>query len=584
MSTKKRQGAEASCRRSKKPRAEEEEAAAEPWDFSQWAWQDTEKAPLPSSASSGGPMVRWLGVKSLASIVLGREGKVYVADAVSKRRLQFEMRYVEGWQRATHTVLPLEAPRAVADLFSSKVAKQVLETPSFLQRLCEAGGHEPSLRQNIEEVLAELNVYTPAEHASLVSFFKICGGAKEGKLPLRAARVQGQLVMALIDAVMLAKKCSYAAAQSICHRMLLDYWQFDMEKLESNQQATVPADFFRVRLQSGLAGQATLCVTAAVLAEVLILIPGCELSSQLRRDMVQSFFGVGGSQVTFESLLANGRIQAHLRGCADNPLVEVLQDREHKDLVRKLPRIIESFQNALQERDEGLRQLLRQRDDSLWQAAGESFFDALGKKLATFMQMSLAGHVSKVVGAAVRDAFALKKAQPKKASKNSVEMPEDQRATPAETGPLSLPLSCVATDVIPDLPFFVWKEMQLGSSFGRRAKAERLRRHDLGAAHPDFVAKPLLWSFTGGLGGVEGGGSRYIYLRRDYAMLRKVFCTPMVTTAEQRRAGAPRPTESLEQRARRLAAGLTAAQRAVDWPIHVAEIEPSWPEMKAAEA
>jgi hypothetical protein len=67
----------------------------------------------------------------------------------------------------------------------------------------------------------------------------------------------------------------------------------------------------------------------------------------------------------------------------------------------------------------------------------------------------------------VRDAFALKKAQPKKASKKSVEMPEDQRATPAETGPLSLPLSCVATDVIPDLPFFVWKEMQLGSSFGR---------------------------------------------------------------------------------------------------------------------
>ena len=58
----------------------------------------------------------------------------------------------------------------------------------------------------------------------------------------------------------------------------------------------------------------------------------------------------------------------------------------------------------------------------------------------------------------------------------------------------------------------------------------------------------------------------------------------MVTTTEQRRAGAPKPTESLEQRARRLAAGLTAAQRAVDWPIHVAEIEPSWTDMKAAEA
>ncbi|NBT76832.1 MAG: hypothetical protein EBT15_12905, partial [Betaproteobacteria bacterium] len=144
--------------------------------------------------------------------------------------------------------------------------------------------------------------------------------------------------------------------------------------------------------------------------------------------------------------------------------------------VVKLTSEFRELSKALQERDEGLRQLLRQRDDSLWQAARESFFDALGNKLAAFMQMSLAGHISKVVGAAVRDAFALKKAQPKKASKNSVEMPEDQRATPAETGPQSLPLSCMAMDIIPDLPFFVWKELQLGSSFGRRAKAERLRR------------------------------------------------------------------------------------------------------------
>jgi len=111
-----------------------------------------------------------------------------------------------------------------------------------------------------------------------------------------------------------------------------------------------------------------------------------------------------------------------------------------------------------------------------------------------------------------------------------------------------------------------------------RQGGEASSRHELKAAHADFVAKPLLWSFAGGPGGVEGGGGRYIYLRRGYAMLRQVFCRPMVTTTEQRRAGAPKPTESLEQRARRLAAGLTAAQRAVDWPIHVAEIEPSWAE------
>ena len=111
--TKKRQGPEPSSRRPKKPRGEEEEAA-EPWDFSQWAWQDTRKAPLPSSASSGGSVVRWLGVQSLAGIVLRKDGKACVYNAVSKRGLQFEMGYVEGWQREAHVVLPLAAPRAVS--------------------------------------------------------------------------------------------------------------------------------------------------------------------------------------------------------------------------------------------------------------------------------------------------------------------------------------------------------------------------------------------------------------------------------------------------------------------------------------
>ena len=54
-------------------------------------------------------------------------------------------------------------------------------------------------------------------------------------------------------------------------------------------------------------------VTATILAEVLIFIPGCELSAQLRKDMVKSFFGAGG-RVTFESLLSNPRIQERIRG------------------------------------------------------------------------------------------------------------------------------------------------------------------------------------------------------------------------------------------------------------------------------
>jgi hypothetical protein len=586
--SKKRHGTQAASGRSKKPRAEEEEEVVE-WDFSRWAWQDTEKAPL------GGPAARWLGVQSLAGIVLRRDGSVCVYNATSKQRLKFEMGFVEGWRQKTHVVLPLDAPRTVADLFSNKVAKRVLESPAFLQRLCEAGGHEPSLRLRIDEVLAELNVYTPEEYESLASFFRICGGAEEDKLPLRAARVQGQLVMALIDAVMLAKKCTYEAAKKICQRLLSDYWHLDIEAstiLEGTP--TTPRELYSIQLQGGShGGQATVCVTVAFLAEVLILIPGCELSTQLRRDMVRSFFGVGGSQVTFESLLANPRIQAHLRSCPENPLVEVLEDREHKELVRSFPDVLrqrdEALQLALQQRDEALQLALHQRDEALQlalqqrdeaQAARvaaleQSLVGVISSKFAG-MVLSVASHINSSVTAAVAAGLGLKKAQSKKATRNSTALPEDQRATPRQTGPLSLPLSTVALAICPDLCFAVWRKIR--SSFGRQAKKERQRRHELGERHPDYVAMPLLWAYTGSPGSVEGGGARYVYLQDQRALLQQVFQKQLPTSHAQRRAGAPCPTESLEQRAHRLTAGLSAAERALEWPIHTSELEPLWDE------
>jgi hypothetical protein len=601
--TKRRHVTETSSSRSKKPRGEEQEEVAqqEPWDFSQWAWQDTKKAPLPSAASSGGPVVRWLGVQSLASIVLRRDGKVLVVDAVSKRGLQFDMGYVEGLQREAHVVLPLAAPRAVAALFSSKVAKEVLETPSFLQRLCEAGGQEPSLRQSIAEVLAELNIFSPEEHEKLVSFFKICGGTEEGKLPLRAARVQGQLVLALVDAVMLAKKCPYKTAQSICRRLLLDYWQLDMEELARSEGTSVspqilPVRFhagrkggdmeelarsedsslhpqiFPVRLQRGSnGGQATVCVTAAFLAEVLVLIPGCELSSQLRKDMVRSFFGVGGSEVTFEGLLANPRIQGHLRGCAENPLAEVLQDHEQRELVRSFPGILQTLQksqeelqlaldtrheelqlalgaleSALGRRDEQLLTRLAQQCEQLslgvvfamqrsvsaalqpllqsLQPLGELLGSLRG--LSTSVALSVRGAVKDVIDAAVTSADsklvkafrAATKAPTKRSSADAAKFPASQRATPKQKLE-ALSLAKVAYEEFPrrDLHYNTWKCVR--SEFGKRCKAERLRRHGLAVASPDFEPQPLLWC----TGLLDGCKERYLYLEQHRALLRAVW-------------------------------------------------------------
>jgi hypothetical protein len=234
-------------------------------------------------------------VQSLASIATGSDGKVIVCNA-AKRGVHFELGYAEGYRKVTHIVMPLDAPRAVVNLFSNQLAKKVLQEPSFVARLEEAGGGNRALGLIIDRILAELDVCTPDELEAMKAFCATCGFVGE-QLPLRVSRVDGKLVMALIDAVMLAKKCTYAAAKHICHRLLLDYWHYDMEAngiLEGPDLA--PQVFHSLRLQAGShGGGPTICVGPECLAEVLILIPGCELSAQLRKDMVKSFFGVGGN-------------------------------------------------------------------------------------------------------------------------------------------------------------------------------------------------------------------------------------------------------------------------------------------------
>ncbi|NDD30536.1 MAG: hypothetical protein EB084_19935, partial [Proteobacteria bacterium] len=185
--------------------------------------------------------------------------------------------------------------------------------------------------------------------------------------PLRTARVEGKLVLAIVDVVMLAKKCTYAAAQHIYQRLLREYWNFDAElgvgvdpDLAPRQRAD--AQFFPVQLHGG---QATPCAGAATICELLVLIPGCDLSVQLRKDMVASFFGVDG-HVSFDSLLTNERMQAFVRDDMDNPLAQFLDLREQRTLARELPG---QMQLALAKRDEGRNELqlalVEQREQAL---------------------------------------------------------------------------------------------------------------------------------------------------------------------------------------------------------------------------
>jgi len=251
-------------------------------------------------------------------------------------------------------------------------------------------------------------------------------------------------------------------------------------------------------------------------------------------------------------------------------------ERELRQRDESLQRAVVAAAVGLQERADMLESHLQAHGAAQLEAARASFLEALGSKLKSYFQMALAGHLSAVVEAAVRAGLALKRAQPKKKTTNPAEMPEAQHATPVQTGPLSLGLSTVALELWPELPFAAWRRVR--GAFGQRAKAERLRLNALGDAHADYVEMPLLWAYTGPT--VQGGGARYVYLQEQRALLRRVFTQQLPTSKVQRAKGAPSPTESLEQRAHRLAAHLGKGEREQPWPIHAAELEPQWDELE----
>ena len=69
-----------------------------------------------------------------------------------------------------------------------------------------------------------------------------------------------------------------------------------------------------------------------------------------------------------------------------------------------------------------------------------------------------------------------------------------------------------------DLHYNTWKCVR--SEYGKRCKAERLRRHGLvDVTSPDFEPQPLLWC----TGLLDGCKERYLYLERHRAMLRGVW-------------------------------------------------------------
>jgi len=148
------------------------------------------------------------------------------------------------------------------------------------------------------------------------------------------------------------------------------------------------------------------------------------------------------------------------------------------------------------------------------------------KGLTSSVSLSVRGAVKDVIDAAVTStdsklvkAFrAATKAPAKRSSADAAKFPTSQRGTPKQKVE-ALSLARMALEEFPnrELHYNTWKCVK--SEFGKRAKAERLRRHALLVSDPDYEPQPLLWC----TGLVDGCKERYLYLERHRAMLRAVW-------------------------------------------------------------
>jgi hypothetical protein len=327
----------------------------------------------------------------------------------------------------------------------------------------------------------------------------------------------------VIDVVMVAKKCTYETSKKICQRLFQDYWNMDPNGI--TEQTDLSSQLFRsLRLQQGRnGGQATLCANAAAIGEILILIPGCELSANLRKDMVRSFLGSGGA-VTFQSLLANPRIRDHLRKESDNPMVDLVEKEELRMQLHNVHTSLDAIKTDIS--------AFTQRPHFDLDAFKTWVMTEWGQALCTSLSQAVCFSLSqkfKDLRDEIREVFsnptgsfieALRKAVKLPAMRRTCDSdlyPEDQRVTPdeerfaeslstvltQELERLAAQRSLPQTRGLPTLTYGAWKSCR--KLIGGRCLALRKLTGD--------ASKPLLWTTSAGPGGrFNGGGQHYVYL------------------------------------------------------------------------
>ena len=285
---------------------------------------------------SGGGGQLWRNFKK--KVLRGAEADV---TFVMPNDIEIRDTYMIGGRKPTPAVPLSQAPLLIATVLE-KAALDALRSAELKlgEALVARGLTQAAADAAIERAVRLADPALPGDVELVRQVTSLFGAQVDGVRFARVPRRNGDgtvLVFVAIDLVMAAKRCEYDTASKNVFRIFKDYYGVELETTEAVKFRSSP-ELYRIRLP-GSHGPQTLALDAQGAGELLCLIPGSEVSAQLRRRAVDTLLRVeGGDESLIDRIKANRKFQEYLQAHdPEHPLRSVGEHAERRQAEEAVP-------------------------------------------------------------------------------------------------------------------------------------------------------------------------------------------------------------------------------------------------------
>jgi hypothetical protein len=548
--------------------------------------------------------VLYVGVFSLLDAVIPNGKSIFYHSTLQKDPMILNGYLTDTGVKRTKVIMAHHIPTFLSQILKTSDAIRAFGPEMQLLEFMVNIAHVPEAEVSIQSELDKLQG-TTLERQKLQDLAVLFGNDTLTVRYKRVIKGEGSvMVFAAIDLVMLAKSCEYRTAQQTTYRLFKDYFEVDTENIPSTETTCLRGgNIHFVLFNAHGGGSPTTCLEIEAAVEFLMLVPGSELSSQLRKRAAEVLVGVeiGGDTTLIPRILEARKFQEYLaKHDPEHPLraageqaedrIESLAKRFKSDMEAVCIKQSQTLSSLLVKQNEQLQITLTERDNNLQIMATQ----LLNQQRSQFMQQLLFslgqrfkdihdGIVNTIMNptGAFIDALRRGVKRPSlKSNPNSTDFPSNQRATAGQLSlscvglaqalnellsmPFATPLGVILPGVT--LTYGAWKKCR--AQVGRRCKNLRSVDYNAGPNTPHYCSQPLRWAHVGPKGASDAqGGARYVYTKTE----AQRYLGLMLREQAPRMQGRAR-TEDMMSRIRLLITTTVPE----DWPLHVSEIEPVW--------